>query len=32
VSHVAASGEFETMSLLFPDVQARHSTAIRRKF
>jgi len=32
VSHVAPSGEFETMSLLFPDVQARHSTAIRRKF
>jgi len=32
VSHVAPSGEFETLSLLFPDVQARHSTAIRRKF
>jgi CheY-like chemotaxis protein len=32
VSHVAPSGEYETMSLLFPDVQARHSTAIRKKF
>jgi CheY-like chemotaxis protein len=32
VSHVAPSGEFETLSLLFPEVQARHSTAIRKKF
>ena len=32
VSHVAPSGEFETLSLLFPDVQARHSTAIRKRF
>jgi CheY-like chemotaxis protein len=32
VSHVAPSGEFETLSLLFPEVQARHSTAIRKRF
>ncbi|HVE39609.1 MAG TPA: hypothetical protein VNM14_06955 [Planctomycetota bacterium] len=32
VSHVAPSGEFETLSLLFPEVQARHSTTIRKRF